>query len=115
MSFKEIYVKNYTTEPYGRYISDGPGNGEEYRTKYIMPELLKGNNLIINLDGIDEEYGSSFVVEAFANIIREEGYSYEDFHKRITLKSCHSDWIEEIDGYLRIAQADVHKKLLAHD
>ncbi|MGR6831201.1 STAS-like domain-containing protein [Aliivibrio wodanis] len=115
MNLKTIYVKNYTTEPYGRYLSDGHGNGEEYRTEFIIPELKNGHNLIIDLDGIDDEYGSSFIVEAFANIIRVEGYSYDDFYKRITLKSMHIDWIKEIDDYLKIAQNEVSMKLLTHD
>lgn len=104
---KTLKVKDYTLEPFGRYVIDGEGNGEEYRKSYIIPELEKGNDLIIELDGINDEYGSSFLVEAFANIIRKEGYSYEEFKKRITFKSVHSDWLEELDYFIEEARLEM--------
>lgn len=111
---KVLTVSEYTTEPYGRYIDDGDGNGEEYRTDYIMPILKKGHNLIINLDGVEDEYGSSFVVEAFANLIRKENMTYDEVKQRITFISNHQDWLDEIEYYLTEAKNDIHKRILMH-
>jgi len=95
-----LNVKDYTKDPYGRYRTDGEGNGEEYRVDYILPELEKGNSLTIDLDGIHGEYGSSFIVEAFANLIRKEGYSYEYISEHITFISNDAEWVSEVKYYL---------------
>ena len=103
---KILHVKNYTLEPFGRYEIDGEGNGEEYRKKYIVPELKEGNTLEIHLDGINYEYGSSFLVEAFANIIRKEGFSYDEFMEKIQFKSVHEDWLEDLYSFIEEARID---------
>lgn len=103
---KILNVKDYTLEPFGRYEIDGEGNGEEYRKKYIVPELKSGNDLEINLDGINDEYGSSFLVEAFANVIRKEGFSYEEFIDRVKFVSVHDDWLEDLNSFIEEARVD---------
>jgi hypothetical protein len=100
MAEVNLNVRDYSKDPFGRYKTDGEGNGEEYRIDYLVPELKKGNILIINLDGINDEYGSSFLVEAFANLIRKEGFKYEDIKSRVKFESKNTDWLEEIDYYL---------------
>ncbi|WP_440875015.1 STAS-like domain-containing protein [Thalassotalea sp. PLHSN55] len=101
MSTVTINVIDYTNDPFGRYQSDGEGNGAEFRDNYIVPELEKGNDLIINLDGIlDDEYNSSFLDEAFANLIRKKGYKYSELCKRLKFKSVNKEWEKEAQSYL---------------
>ncbi|PSU54577.1 STAS-like domain-containing protein [Photobacterium phosphoreum] len=110
-----LNVTDYTTEPYGRYKADGPGNGEEFRADYIMPKfnsLKKNELLLINLDGIEDEYGSSFVVEAFANLIRKENISYDKIKSKIQFQSTHNEWVSEINDYIQEAYEE---SLLSHD
>lgn len=102
----ELKVSNYTKDPFGRYLTDGPGNGTEYRRSFILPELRKGNDIVIDLDGIHDEYGSSFIVEAFANLIRKEGYSYEEISSRISFRSENQEWIDEINYYIEEAKTE---------
>ncbi|MCE7607959.1 STAS-like domain-containing protein [Vibrio fluvialis] len=102
-----LYVTDYTYDPFGRYEEDGEGNGEVFRTKYLMPVLNRGDIAYVHLDGINDEYGSSFIVEAFANLIRKENMSYDDVKNRVKLVSRHQDWIDEIDDYIREARNDV--------
>jgi hypothetical protein len=101
MSKVKINVTDYTDDPFGRYKSDGEGNGAEFRDKYIIPELEKGKDIIINLDGIlDDEYNSSFLDEAFANLIRKRGYKYSDLCKRLKFESQNKEWEKEAQSYL---------------
>jgi hypothetical protein len=108
----KLNVSDYSKDPFGRYLSDGEGNGEEYRKKFLVPELKKGNSLIINLDGINDEYGSSFLVEAFANLIRKEGFEYNDIKNRVKFVSENKDWLEEIDYYLEEVKKENQGKIL---
>lgn len=70
--------KEFSLDPSGRFYSDGDGNGEEFREEYLLPKLntlSAGEKLIIVLDDGVESYGSSFLTEAFANVVK---YGYMD-------------------------------------
>lgn len=95
-----IKVRDYTLEPFGRYETDGEGNGEEFRKKFILPALKSGDDVLIDLDGINDGYGSSFIVEAFANLIRKENFSYAEIKTRLKFKSTNTKWIKEIESYI---------------
>ena len=112
---KILNVRDYTLDPFGRYRTDGDGNGEEYRVDYIVPELKLGNKLIINLDGIDE-FGSSFLVEAFANLIRKEDFTYEYIKKMVIFECEDKEVINEIQYYLNEVKIENQgKSLINHD
>ena len=106
MSKVTLRVKDYTLEPFGRYETDGEGNGEVFRKEYILPELKKGNDIIIDLDGVNDGYGSSFLVEAFANLIRKEEFTYGEIKRRIKFESKNEHWLKEIDSYLDAARGN---------
>ncbi|ELK8498922.1 STAS-like domain-containing protein [Vibrio alginolyticus] len=112
MKIDYLAVTDYTTEPYGRYFGDGDGNGEEFRKVYILPRLKNCDKLVINLDGVEDEYGSSFIVEAFANLIRKENMAYTDLKTKIVFESSNDDWKTEIDRYMREARDEQLKKML---
>lgn len=68
----KLKVADFSDTPSGRYITDGPHSGEEFREKYLLPnyKALKNNEkLIIIIDGV-EGYGSSFLEEAFGGLVR---------------------------------------------
>lgn len=111
---KSIYLKvsDYSKDPYGRYRTDGEGNGTEYREDFILPELKQGNKVIVDLDGIHDEYGSSFLVEAFANLIRKEGFSYETLENLLEFRSTNKSWINEIYYYLNEAKDEASRNIL---
>jgi hypothetical protein len=104
MEYKMIKVTDYTRDPFGRYPTDGKGNGESFRKLFLVPPLKEGKNIKINLDGIKGEYNSSFIDEAFANLIRMEDFSYKFIKKHVSFVSIHPEWIEEIDEYIEDTQ-----------
>ena len=107
-----IHVCNYSKEPFGRYSTDGDGNGETFRKEYILPALKEAEVVEIYLDGVNDEYGSSFLVEAFANLIRKEGLSADDMSRRIIFKSSDTSLIKEIEYYIKEAINEAHTKIL---
>ncbi len=73
---------DFSDEPLGRYLSDGDGksNGENFRENYFLPRLRaleKNEKLNIILDQGVTSYGSSFISEGFAGVVKY-GYMTSD-------------------------------------
>ena len=70
--------KDFSIDPAGRHYTDGPASGEDFRENYLLVRLGKltqEQKLDIVIDGEIEAYGSSFLSEAFAGIVK---YGYMD-------------------------------------
>lgn len=108
MTDKTIDMKEFSKTPYGRYDSDGKFNGEAFRKKFLIPALNEGyERVFVNLDSVEKgyEYGSSFLEESFAGLIRYEGLTAKDL-SRIIIKTKHEDYILEIKSYIDRAEKD---------
>lgn len=66
--------KQFSDDPSGRYYTDGKGSGEEFREEVLIPSLNEAKEgskkILIILDDEVEGYGSSFLVEAFAGVVK---------------------------------------------
>lgn len=65
-------AEEYTENPGGREIKEGPFSGEDFRKKILEPYFStrkEGDFLTIDLDGLNG-YPSSFFEEAFGGIAR---------------------------------------------
>lgn len=65
--------QDFSLDPGGRYRTDGEGNGEAFREDCFRPALESlepGEKLTIILDDGPETYGSSFIVEGFAGVVK---------------------------------------------
>jgi len=84
MKMKTItVVKDFNPRPYGRYNSDGPGNGSKFRDDVLAPALRKYDHVHVDLTGYNR-YGRSFLDEAFGGLIRESKFTYEEVKKKLT-------------------------------
>jgi len=74
---------DFSEFPAGRIPDDGPNSGERFREELLVP-LLNGTDehIEINLDDT-LGYGSSFLDEAFAGLLRINGFSLNQLKKRI--------------------------------
>lgn len=79
-------AKQFSTEPAGRFPTDGPNSGERFRKEFLLPALRSTQEVVVVLDGT-EGYGSSFLEESFGGLVREEGFSANDLHKRMRIIS----------------------------
>lgn len=64
---------DYSEDPAGRYYTDGPASGENFRENLLLKELSalgENEKLSIKIDGEVEAYGSSFLTEAFAGVVK---------------------------------------------
>lgn len=62
-------AKEFSRYPAGRFMSDGPYSGEQFREDYLRPILEKNERATIELDGT-RGYGHSFLEEAFGGLVR---------------------------------------------
>ena len=101
MSMTKINIaKQFYDAPVGRFPTDGDYNGQRFRNEYLVPALNSGNDVFIDMDGTDG-YGSSFLEEAFGGLVRLCGFTAEDLHRRLSLKSDEDlSFIEEVWEYI---------------
>lgn len=77
---------DFSTEPYGRYPTDGDDNGARFRDEWLVPSMSKFDSVTINLDGT-EGYMSSFLEEAFGGLVRHGHYSAQAAKSKLKLIS----------------------------
>lgn len=100
---KIISIANeFSRYPAGRFLKDGPFNGELFRKKFLEPNLKIHEKIIIDLDGT-RGYGSSFLEEAFGGLIRHGLISKKDLIKKIQIKSENQSLKEEIIDFIEKA------------
>ncbi|MDI1301870.1 MAG: DUF4325 domain-containing protein [bacterium] len=102
--------KSFSSTPAGRYYSDGDSSGEKFREEVLWPTLktLKPNEkLKVIIDDNVEGYGSSFLVEGFAGVVKH-GYMEPTSLLR-TIEIVYSDpdfefYKDKINQYIKEAK-----------
>lgn len=100
----------FSRDPAGRYYTDGAGSGEEFREEHLLPALKKLSNdevLDIIIDDDVEGYGSSFLVEGFAGVVKFGHYQGDELLKKINIKFSEPDFSfykDKIIQYIKEAQ-----------
>lgn len=104
MNKKSISIsRDFSETPAGRYKSDGPYSGENFRDNILYPALKKFDLVEIDLDGT-LGYGSSFLEEAFGGLIREKKMSLDEINMKLKVKSSRQLYTERIKHYLEDAE-----------
>lgn len=92
-------AKDFSRHPAGRYLDDGPYNGELFRQKFLEQPLRHHEVIVVQFDGA-RGYGSSFLEEAFGGLTRV-GFSADEILKHLVLKSSNPVLIRQISNYIR--------------
>jgi hypothetical protein len=95
-----IVVSDYSTSPGPRYCYQGDDSGEDFYHK-VLNEKFKDafendKILVVNLDGPDG-YASSFLDEAFGNLVFDFGLDNVKSHIKI-ISQEEPEWIDMIDN-----------------
>lgn len=91
-------ARDFSRYPAGRYLEDGPANGQAFRDKFLIPALKESRVIRIELDGT-RGYGSSFLEEAFGGAVRL-GFTPKLVKQIFSLISEDQSLIEEIQNYI---------------
>lgn len=95
-------AKDFSRYPSGRFMKNGDTSGEAFKEKHLLPPLLAGESVTVELDGTIG-YGSSFLEEAFGGVARKLKLTSQVLFEKITLVSSDKLLIEEIKQYIRDA------------
>lgn len=96
-------AREFSTEPYGRYLADGDSNGTKFREEWVVPALTRNNRITIVLDGV-EGYGSSFLEEVFGGLVRDGGFTPSELKEKLIFVSQEDpSLIDEIWEYIDTA------------
>ena len=101
--------QDFSLDPSGRYRSDGDGSGEAFREDFLKPALEsldKYQILQIILDDGVEGYGSSFLSEGFAGMVKFGYMRSEDLLKKIEIIFSNDDFSfykSKIEDYIKQA------------
>ena len=101
MATKIINVaRDFARYPAGRYISDGPYSGEEFRKRLLLPAYTGSTDrVVIEFDGA-RGYGSSFLEEAFGGLVRA-GVNGNEIIARTDFRATDKSLVEEIHTYIK--------------
>lgn len=94
MSLFVLRLADYTRYPCGRFIDDGPGSAELFRTGHLVPALEIHYQVILDLNGV---YGfpASWTEEVFGGLVRHHGYTPADLKIRLVIDI--SDDLQEFE------------------
>lgn len=100
----------FSFDPLGRFYTDGDSSGEEFREEVLLPklkELKKGEKLEVVLDDNVESYGSSFLTEGFAGLVKYGYFTSDQVEKMLTISYTDEDYSffkDKIYQYLKEAE-----------
>lgn len=82
-------ASDYFPYPSGRFSSDATFNGQRFRDEILEPALRaaleSGDKVIIDIDGV-RSFGSSFLEEAFAGLVRLGKFSRAQLLKHLEIR-----------------------------
>lgn len=87
--------KDFSPDPSGRYRSDGDGSGEAFREDFLKDRVLSlepGKKLVVILDDGVEGYGSSFLTEGFAGMIKYGYIEGQDLLNKLVIQFTDPDF-----------------------
>ena len=87
--------KDFSIDPAGRFFPDSNSSGEKFREnclKEIILTLDPGEKLRIILDDGVEGYGSSFLVEGFAGMVKFGYISSKDLIEKLEIIYTNEDF-----------------------
>jgi len=102
--------QEFSDHPIGRYRSDGPSSGEVFCEDFLVPRLQKlgdDEKLEVVLDDGVDGFGSSFLDEAFAGVVKKGFMSSEELLSHLTFRYENPDFEffrDKIREYVREAK-----------
>lgn len=103
MTSLTIKVSNFTRFPSGRFKVNGPGSGEQFREEHLLPALQVNGQVIIDFEGV-MAFPSSWSEEVFGGLVRQNGFTARELHKKLLLRTGRLD-ASEIWAHIEMAEA----------
>lgn len=79
----------FSPYPSGRFSGDGTHNGQRFREEFLEPALMSAivsrEKVTVDIDGV-RSFGSSFLEEAFAGLVRLRKFKREELNLLLEVK-----------------------------
>ncbi|MCJ8521178.1 hypothetical protein ABID21_004301 [Pseudorhizobium tarimense] len=107
-------AKQFSPYPSGRFPTDGTHNGETFRDSVLLPALTRAKTshgsekVVVNIDGV-RTFGSSFLEEAFAGLIRKRRFTRDELEQLLVIECSKPHLMifrDSISGYIKSAQPE---------
>jgi len=93
-------AKDFSIKPFGRDENDGKFSGQRFREQKLIPAFKNTNEKVhVFLDNVKRGYGSSFLEESFAGLLRSD-IPYETLKERLDIVTDNKGYKEEIWEYI---------------
>lgn len=96
MTIHKIEIaKEFSESPLGRFYTDGDSSGEQFREEILKPKLERlnqGEKIRVILDDGVQGYGSSFLVEGFAGIVKYGYMEAKDLLDKLVFEYSDDDF-----------------------
>ena len=94
----------FSPNPGGRYYSDGPNSGQEFRDKLLGPAFKNTTGTVdVVFDGC-RGYPTSFLDESFGGLVRELKFTPEQVLARLVISHKENRGLQpRIEKYIREA------------
>lgn len=96
---------SFSRTPFGRYPKDGENNAQKFRDDVLKPEVMKGEDILIDFSKVALGVGSSFLEEAFGGLVRA-GFNRDDLLKHIKVKDKMGFYNEQVHHFIEVAQPE---------
>lgn len=105
---KIIKVSDFSETPGGRYYTDGPASGQEYRDTVLIPAIDENSKIKVDLSGVFI-YPPSFLEEAFAGLIRAYCKDIRDVVELYASDTEYETYVQEAKRYMQEAASKLSK------
>lgn len=96
MNSKIIKIaKDFTRFPGGRFKTDGPWSGQQFREEHLKPAFRDYQEVVVQMDDT-LGFSSSFLEEAFGGLIRVENFRGDFIRERLNFQSSDPAIISQI-------------------
>lgn len=111
-------AKDFSPYPSGRFPVDGEFNGQRFRDNWLVPAITDAQRghekVVVDIDGV-RTFGSSFLEEAFAGLIRLRKFNRQQVNELLEVR-CTKPHLtifkDTIASYIRDAVAE--DRAIAH-
>lgn len=99
---RTINVKDdFSSCPFGRYLSDGGNSGERFREDFLVPELnSSSSHTFFNFEGLEERLSSGFLDESFAGLVRNHNFHPLEIFSKLSFINIEMDILDDILEYV---------------
>ncbi len=108
---KVIDILNFSSDPWGRSKEDNPdSNGNDFRQQFLIDAFRDYDSVTVDFSGLRDMPDTAFLGGAFVNLIKEDGFTYEEVLSKLVVLPEDGFYPELVRRIIELAR-DEHKRM----